>query len=117
MLRIDEWTLQEGNKERRKWGLGREVGRKQTTLLPSASLQSSQRARLEILKQGNKCLVSNGEEGQEGREQVLEMRLAEETFLWYQGVLLEEVTFQQVKPLKNEKESDLQEGCRDQARL
>lgn len=97
--------------------MGREVERKQTTLLPSASLQSSQRARLEILKQGSKGLVSNGEEGQEGREQVLEMRLAEETFLWYQGVLLEEVTFQQVKPLKNEKESDLQEGCRDQARL
>ena len=117
MLRIDQWTLQEGNKERRKWGLGREVGRKQTTLLPSAaSLQSSQGARLEILKQGSKCLVSTGEEGQEGREQVLEMRLAE-TFLWYQGVLLEEVTFQQVKPLKNEKESDLQEGCRNQARL
>lgn len=48
---------------------------------------------------------------------MLEMRLAEETFLWYQGVLLEEVTFQQVKPLKNEKESDLHEGCRGQARL
>ena len=65
--RTDQWTLQEGRKEG-SGGVGREVERKETKLLPSVSLQSSQRARLEILKQGSTRLVSNGEDGQEGRE-------------------------------------------------
>lgn len=96
---------------REKKGVGAGAGRQKGNRLYSCL----QRACSLLREPGLKYLKK--EDGQEGREQVLDMRLAEETFLWYQGALLEEVTFQQIEPLKNEKESDLQEGCRDQARL
>lgn len=88
--------------------MGREAEGKQTILLPSASLQSSQRARLEILKEGRRP----GRKGTGARNETSRGDLP-----LVPGSALEEVTFQQIKPLKNEKESDLQEGCRDQARL